>query len=195
MRSMRWAAVGLAVLAAGAARGADVYEVDKAHTALSFAVKHMMVSTVKGSFKDFSGTIEFDPAKPLELKASAKIAVASIDTANADRDKHLRSPDFFNAEAHPEITFAVAGLEKSGDQTFMAGELTMKGVTKKVSVPVTVNGPVNDPYGNTRIGIEGSFTVNRKDYGINFHKVLDNGGLVVGDDVKIEISVEGVKKK
>lgn len=186
-----------AILAAAVASPvlADTYDIDAAHTTIGFGVKHMVVSTVKGSFGEFSGEFKFDPAQPATLTGSATIKVDSITTANKKRDDHLKAADFFDAAKFPEIKFTVTGGEKSGDQVIVKGKLTIKDTTKDVSIPVTVNGPIEDPWKNQRVGIEGSFKINRKDYGLNFDAKLANGGLVVADEVTIEIHAEGTKRK
>ena len=192
----------VAVVAAGLVASASLaraevveFDVDASHTFVSFAVKHMVVSTTKGKFNDFSGSFSVDPADPTTLKASAKINVTSVDTANEKRDDHLRSPDFFDAAQFPEITFVTTGTEKTEDGVVLTGDLTIKGVTKSVSIPVSVNGPITDPWGNARYGFEGGTKVNRQDWGLTWSKTMDGGGLVVGDEVRIEISVEGIQKK
>lgn len=187
------AAVFAAALAAPVL--ADTYDVDAAHTTLGFGAKHMVVSTVKGSFSEFKGEFSFDPAKPEATKASATVQVSSISTANKKRDDHLKAKDFFDAEKFPQIKFESTSAEKSGDGYVLKGKLTIKETTKEVAIPVSINGPVEDPYHNQRVGIEGGFKINRKDYGLNFDSKLANGGLVVGDEIAIDISVEGIKRK
>lgn len=194
MKNMKWLAALLAVAVAGPVL-ADTYDLDAAHTTLGFGVKHMVVSTVKGKFADFKGEFEFDAAKPEAFKSSTTIQVKSITTENQKRDDHLRSADFFDAEKFPTLTFVGEGLEKSGDGYTLKGKLTIKETTKEVSFPVSVNGPIQDPWGNQRVGIEGSLKINRKDYGLKFDGKMASGDLVVGDDVKIEISTEGIKRK
>ena len=174
---------------------ADTYDLDASHTTLGFGVKHMVVSTTKGKFDEFKGEIQFDPANLAAFSAKAAIQVKSVNTRDEKRDEHLRGADFFDAAKFPEITFESTKLEKSGDGHTLSGKFTIKGVTKDVSIPVTVNGPITDPWGNVRLGLEGSFTINRKDYGISFSKAMDGGGLVVGDDVKIDLSIEAIKRK
>lgn len=184
------------VLAAGSpALGADVYQVDPQHTDVGFSIRHMVINNVKGSFRDFAGTIEYDGKDPLTLKAGGTIKVASIDTGIAGRDEHLRGPDFFDVGKYPEITFQGERVEKQGDGYALIGKFTMHGVTKEIALPFTLSGPIVDPYGKTRIGIESSLTLNRQDYGINWSKTLDNGGLMVGNDVKIEIGIEAVRQE
>ena len=188
----------LAALVAAAVAGpvlADTYDIDPAHTTFGFAVKHMVVSTVKGNFTEFKGEFSFDPANPGEAKASAIIQTKSINTGVEKRDGHLKSPDFFDAAKYPEIKFESSSFEKSGDGYVIKGKLTIKETTKDVSIPVSINGPIEDPYKNQRVGIEGGFKINRKDYGLNFDGKLASGGLVVGDEVTIEISAEGIKRK
>lgn len=173
---------------------AATYAIDASHTTIGFAVKHMVVANVKGSFGEFSGTINYDPEAPESTAASAVIKVDSIDTNNADRDEHLKNSDFFDAEKFPEITFETTRVEGSAPNMTLIGNLTMKGVTKEISLPVELNGPITDPWGNERIGISGVAEINRQDFGINWNKMLDNGGLVVGDIVKLMIEVEGIKQ-
>ena len=185
------AAVGF--LVAGVA-SADVYKIDAAHTTVGFTIRHMVINNVVGSFKQFEGTFEYDGADVATMKLSGKIQATSIDTGIAARDEHLRGPDFFDVAKYPEITFQSARVEKQGDQYMMYGSFTMHGVTKEISLPFTISGPIVDPYGKTRIGVESSITLNRQDYGINWSKTLDNGGLVVADEVKVELGIEAVKQ-
>ncbi len=171
----------------------DVYHLDKAHTTIGFSVKHMVITTVPGKFKDFDGSITYDPKNPLATSAEVTIKTASINTGNEKRDGHLRSPDFFNAEKYPVITFKTNRIEKRNGQLVAIGDLTMRGVTKEIELPFTVSGPIVDPWGKTRIGIEASTTINRKDFGVSWNKALDSGGVVVSDEVKIKIHAEAVK--
>jgi polyisoprenoid-binding protein YceI len=187
----------LAALLAAVASGAYAasYELDPSHSSIGFGVKHMVVTTTKGQFATYTGGFSFDPADPASLKAQATIQVASVDTRNAKRDDHLRSADFFDVAAHPEITFVSKSAEKMGDEVVLTGDLTIKGVTKEIKLPLIVNGPITDPYGNVRLGLEGKTRINRLDYGITWSKNLDGGGLVVGDDVTLDIVIEGTQKK
>ena len=173
---------------------ADTYEIDASHSGLGFATKHMVISTVRGSFEEFTGSFEYDGKDAASLKASATIKTASIGTKNAKRDDHLRSPDFFDATQFPEITFVSTRTEATADGAILHGNLTMRGVTKEIALPVVISGPVTDPWGKSRVGLEGKAKINRKDWGINWSKSMDNGGLVVSDDVTLEIAVEGIKK-
>lgn len=188
----------IAALAIAALTGpimAATYDLDPAHTTFGFGVKHMVIATVKGQFDDFKGEFTYEADKPEAFAASAVIQVKSINTQNAKRDDHLRSPDFFDAEKFAELSFVATGLVPSGDGYTMNGKLTIKDVTKDVSIPVTLAGPITDPWGNERIGIEGSFKINRLDYGLNFSGKLESGDMIVGDTVTIDIQAEGIKRK
>ena len=177
------------------AMGSDVYQIDPQHTDVGFSIRHMVINNVKGSFKDFAGTIEYDGKDLLGLKAGGTIQVKSVDTGIAKRDEHLRSPDFFDVEKYPDIKFQGERVEKQGEGFAMVGKFTMHGVTKDITIPFTLSGPVKDPWGQSRIGLEANLTLNRQDYGVNWNKTLDNGGVLVGDEVKIEINAEAVKQE
>lgn len=174
---------------------AATYEIDASHSDIGFGVRHMVISTVRGSFGDFAGSFEYNPEDLASFSASASIKVASIDTKNAKRDDHLRNADFFDAPQHPEITFATTRVEPSAEGLVLYGDLTMKGVTKEIALPITLHGPITDPWGNVRAGFEGSVVINRQDWGISWSKAMDQGGLVVDDKVTITVSVEGIEKK
>jgi polyisoprenoid-binding protein YceI len=174
---------------------ADVYTIDKGHSEVSFQVRHL-VTQVRGSFNDYQGTINLDPANLERSSVDFQIKADSIDTNLADRDKHLRGEDFFFAEKYPQITFKSKSIKKTGKDTYdVAGTLTMRGVSKEVTLPVTFLGTVKDPWGNEKAGFATDLTLNRKDYGINWNAALDNGGVVLSDDVKISINLETQKKK
>ena len=192
MKRMVW--MVLMTVAAVSARAAS-YELDASHSSIGFGVKHMVVSTTKGEFTEYTGGFEYDAADPASLKANATIKVASVNTRNAKRDDHLRNSDFFDVANHPEITFVSKSAEAVGDQVVLTGDLTIKGVTKEIKLPLTVNGPVTDPWGNVRVGLEGKTKINRHDFGITWSKAMDGGGLVVGDEVTLDIVVEGTQKK
>jgi polyisoprenoid-binding protein YceI len=171
------------------------YNVDAAHSSVGFSVSHL-VSKVKGSFKKFEGSFSFDAAKPEASKVTAEAFVASVDTNDAKRDTHLQSEDFFDAKKFPKFTFVSKKFTSNGDKKFkMAGDLTMRGVSKPVIFDVDFSGEGDDAWGNHRVGFDATTKVNRKDYGINWNKALDKGGFVVGDDVTININVEGLEKK
>lgn len=171
-----------------------VYQVDPAHTEVGFSVRHMVVSNVKGRFNDVAGAFTFDPSNPAAFTANATIKVASISTRNDQRDGHLKSPDFFDAEKFPEITFAATRVENKDGDLVLHGNLTMKNVAREIAMPIETSGPITDFDGKQRAGFEGSVKVNRQDWGIAFNGKLANGDLVVGDEVKITVSVEGVKQ-
>ena len=181
----------VAVLLLSKANATDNYKIDPAHTRLGFSVRHMGVSNVKGHFHEFVGSLVLDNGSIQE--ANATIQVKSVNTGIEKSDNHLRTADFFEAAKYPEITFKTKRVEKSGDQTILIGDFTMRGVTKEVRLPVTLSGPVKDPQGNTRIGLEAKTTVNRKDYGMKFNAVMETGGLMLGEEVTIEINAEAVK--
>jgi polyisoprenoid-binding protein YceI len=179
----------------GLAFSADTYQVDPNHSAVQFSAKHLLISTVTGKFKEFSGTISYDDKDITKSSVSGTIKTASLDTVVADRDNHLRSADFFDVEKNPEITFKSTKIEKSGDGVTVTGDLTIKGVTKEVKFPATVNGPIKDPWGNSRLGFSFNLEINRMDYGISWSKTMDSGGLVVSKEIKIQIDGEAVVKK
>ncbi len=177
------------------ARAADAYTIDVSHSKVGFSVSHMVISDVEGRFKEFSGMIQVDEQDPAKSSVEVTIKVASIDTENEKRDEHLRSADFFDAPKFPEITFRSVKVEKKGNAYVATGALTIRGVMKTVSIPFTATGPIKDPWGNTRRGFKGSLTLNRQDYGVSWSNKLDGGGLVVGDEVTVSLSVEAVKKQ
>src|SRR5665213_2420290 len=168
---------------------ADTYTIDPNHTSFTFVVKHMMISNVPGEFDKFDGQIIYSPTDLANSKANITIDVSSINTHIAKRDAHLNSPDFFDSAKFPKITF----VSTKFTPTAITGNLTMKGVTKEVTIPVTISGPV-DMMGHQAIGITGSVIINRQDYGINWNKTLDQGGLAVSNDVVITISIEADQK-
>ena len=186
---------GLLTALAGSALAADEYAIDATHTNIGFGVKHMVVSTVKGNFKEFSGAIMLDEADMAKSSVKVTIKAASIDTNNQKRDDHLRSDEFLDAENYPEITFESRKIAKKGDGFVATGTLTIHGVSKEVSIPFELAGPIEDPWGNIRVGIAGELTINRRDYGLSWDNKLADGGLVVADDIKIELNIEAVRQK
>ena len=184
-----------AFLAASPAVAADTYVIDKGHSEALFTIKHMM-SRVTGRFSDLAGTINVDAANPAASSVEFTINTASIDTSVADRDKDLRSPNFFDVEKYPTITFKSSKVTSAGKDKFtVEGSLTMHGVAKQVSLPVEFLGYGKDPWGNDKAGFAVETVLNRKDYGLNWNKALDQGGFLLGDDVKVVISLEAAKKK
>ncbi len=185
------AGAGLAALLALPAGAAEQYTIDTVHSTVQFTATHMVISKVKGFFRTVEGTIEYAPEHPERSLVKVRIDAASIDTRNDKRDAHLRSADFLDAEKYPDITFVSTKVERAGDRWLAHGTLTIRGVSKPVTIPFTVNGPITDPWGNRRIGIEAEpITINRQDFGVSWNKTLDTGGLVVGDDVQIDLDVE-----
>ncbi|MEA2599830.1 MAG: hypothetical protein QOF89_822 [Acidobacteriota bacterium] len=169
---------------------AETYSIDPGHSEVSFTVRHM-VTNVRGRFNDFAGTISMDPKNLPKSSVEFHVKATSIDTAVPDRDKHLRSADFFDVEKYPEISFKSDSIAPAGkDKYNVTGTLTMHGVSKKVTLPVSFLGQAKDPWGGTRAGFETATTLNRKDYGIVWNKAIDNGGVLLGDDVKVEINLE-----
>ena len=174
---------------------ADTFTIDKAHSQVGFRVRHL-ISKVPGRFTDFSGAITADAAAPTAATVSFTIQATSIDTDNAQRDKHLRSADFFDVEKYPTIEFKIRKVTPTGkDRYDVAGSLTMHGVTREVTLPVVFLGLAKDPWGSERAGFEIATTLNRKDYGIVWNQTLDTGGLLLGEDVEISINIEAVKAK
>lgn len=176
----------LSVFAAASVQ-AQTWNLDAAHTSVDFAIKHLAVSTVKGQFDKVEGKVTGDPKTPAGLVADVTIQATSVSTNSEKRDEHLRSPDFFDVAKFPTIVFKGEKTEVRSGKLFLLGSLTLHGVTKKVEIPFEANGPVVDPYKNTRIGLEGSFTLKRADYGITSFPG------VVGDEVKVDISAEFIQ--
>jgi polyisoprenoid-binding protein YceI len=174
---------------------ADEYTVDPAHSSVGFTTTHLMVSRVSGQFDKFEGTVNYDPSNLDASKVDMKVETSSVDTHNEKRDTHLKSPDFFDAEKFPAITFVSKKIAKEGDKYTITGDLTIKDVTKEVTLPATIAGPVNGPMGGPIIGITATGKINRQDYGVKWNKTLDSGGVMVSDDVDINVSLEAHKKE
>ena len=170
------------------------WTIDAAHTRIGFAARHAMVSKVRGGFNEFEGSLHLDADNPGASNAQLTIQVASIDTRNAQRDAHLRTNDFFDAPTFPQITFASSSVTQTDAEHFeVQGDLTIKDVTKPVDVQWELTGVATDPHGNLRIGFEGTATLNRTDYGVNFNATLEAGGVLVSEKVTLELDVEAVK--
>ena len=168
------------------------YSIDKAHSEVSFQVRHLLTK-VRGRFSDFNGTIEFDAENPERSLVDVEIRAASIDTNERDRDAHLRSADFFDVEKIPVLTFRSTKIRRYSDERFaVTGDLTIHGVTRSVSFEASLLGTAKDPWGNERIAFEAETTINRKDFGLTWNAALETGGFLVGDDVKISLSVQAV---
>lgn len=171
------------------------YNIDPAHTRIGFVARHAMVTKVRGSFNEFTGSGYFDADSPSASRLELTLQVASIDTRNADRDNHLKTNDFLDLENYPTIRFVSTSVEKTGDDTYeVTGDLTIKDVTKPVTVEFELSGPVQDPWGNTRIGLDGNAVINRKDWGVNFNVALEAGGLLVSDRITLEFEVAAIKE-
>jgi polyisoprenoid-binding protein YceI len=167
------------------------WAVDPAHSKVGFAVKHMGIATVRGVFGEFSGSLEVGD----EIKASGSVKTASVDTNEPQRDDHLRSADFFDAAAHPELTFASKSIEAVDDETFtITGELTLHGVTREVQLTAEVQGVDTDPWGNERVGVEITGQLSRSDYGMTFNQALGSGNMLVSDKVKLALDISAVKQ-
>jgi polyisoprenoid-binding protein YceI len=168
------------------------YAIDPSHTELGFAVRHMAVSKVRGRFSTFEGTLEL-AEKPADSKVSVTIDAGSVDTRDENRDAHLRTNDFFDAENHPKWTFVSTSITAEDGTDFkVVGDLTIRGVTKSVTLDASLEGVVKDPYGNHRVGFSASTTINREDFGVAFGAVMEAGGLVVAKKVDIQIEAEAV---
>lgn len=174
----------------------STWEFDPAHTSVEFRVKHMMVTTVKGRFTGVQGKIIGNVEDPAQSDVNVVIDAASIDTRNDQRDAHLRSADFLDVEKFPHITFKSAHVEHIGDDELkVIGDLTVRNVTKEVTLDVTLNGTGKSPYGMELTGLEAKTTINRKEFGLNWNVALETGGWLVGDEIKIEIDVEAIKQQ
>ena len=170
------------------------YTIDPAHTRLGFSARHAMVTTVRGSFKEFTGTAHIDAANPSASSVTLTIQAGSIDTGQADRDGHLVSADFFDVENNPTITFVSTKVDKVDDDTWaVTGDLTIKGSTKPVTIAFDETGSAQDPFGNVRVGFEGATTVNRKDFGLTWNAALETGGVLVSEKIKLEFDVSAIK--
>jgi polyisoprenoid-binding protein YceI len=169
------------------------YVIDPTHSRIGFAARHAMVTKVRGSFNEFEGSGYFDAENPSGSKAQLTIQAASIDTRNPDRDAHLRSNDFFDMENHPEITFVSTNVETGDGNYRVTGDLTIKGVTKPVTVDFEYNGTAVDPFGNTRVGFEGKTAINRKDWGVNWNAALEAGGVLVSEKVTLEFEISAIR--
>lgn len=191
-RSIRFASITAALGVIWSANAADTYKVDPAHTRVGFSVRHLGISHVKGRFREFSGALvlEGDVLK----EAIATIQTQSVDTGVAQRDNHLRTADFFDATNYPTITFRTKQVKGKGEHLTLVGDFTMRGVTKEIRLPVTLSKPIKDPWGNTRVGLEGKMKLNRKDYGLRYNQLLPTGIAAVSDEVELEITAEAFKE-
>ena len=184
--------IAATLLLGSVAYATDTYNIDPAHTSIGFSVRHLGLNNVKGQFKEFAGVIVLDDGRIAEARGT--IQVKSVDTGVQQRDNHLRTADFFDATNYPTITFKTKRIETTGGQIVMISDFTMRGVTKELRLPAKLAGPSKDPWGNLRIGLEAKTKLNRKDYGINYHQVIETGVLGVGEEVELEINAEAVKE-
>lgn len=173
----------------------STYVIDKVHSEVAFSVRHL-VTKVRGRFSEFEGTIQFDPAHPEQSSVNFTVQASSVDTNAADRDTHLRSEDFFHVEKFPTITFISTKVTPNGGNEFsVSGPLTIRGVVKDVALPVSYLGSGKDPWGNEKAGFETEITLNRKDFGLIWNAALETGGFLVGDDVKIALTIQAAAQK
>jgi polyisoprenoid-binding protein YceI len=196
MKTLLRLALALLLAALPTLAAATTWQIDPAHAHIEFKVRHLMVAWVKGSFPDIAGSVEFDEATPAQARINVTIGTASIDTNNAKRDEHLRSPDFFDVASFPQMTFTskkiVAG---AGPVSQIVGDLTIRGVTREVTLTIDELTPIiNDPWGHQRRGATARTEINRKDFGLTWNKAIEAGGVAVGDEVKITIDIELIKK-
>lgn len=176
-------------------RTTGTWKADPAHSSIEFSVRHLMVSTVTGRFKSFRTHVDLDESALEKSSVTAEIDGASVDTGIVDRDNHLRSADFFDVANHPTIRFRSTRVEPAGgDSGAVHGELTIRGVTRPVTLNVSYLGEVKDPWGNRRRGFTAETTLNRKDFGVSWNQVLDSGGVVVGDKIKVVLNIAAVKQ-
>jgi len=187
----------LAILfAVSFAADAAEYDLDLAHSSVTFKIKHLGISTVTGRFDKFTGTLEVDPVNLKSLKTTATIDVSSVDTDNDKRDEHLRQPDFFDAAKYPQMKFVTKEVKESGkNKLAIAGDLTLRGVTKPVVLDAEFTGALKDPWGGERAAFTATTTIKRLDFGVGPDQKLETGGLMVGNEVRIEIEIEAIKKK
>src|SRR6185436_10529763 len=195
MSKTRSAVLAASLAFAAPALAGDTYSFDKAHTNVGFQVRHIFTN-VSGKFTDFAGTIQVDRAKPESSTVEFTIQASSIDTSDQRRAQHLRSADFSDVANNPAGTFKSTSVKANGkDSWLVTGDFTMHGVTKSIMLPVTLLGEGKDPMGNEKMGLETGLTLNRKDYGLNWNRTLETGGVLVGDEVKVQIAVEANKAK
>jgi polyisoprenoid-binding protein YceI len=170
------------------------WRLDMQHSSIHFTVRHLLVAKVRGRFTRWSGTLRFDESNPSAASVEVSIDAGSIDTSEAQRDAHLRSPDFFDVARYPHITFKSTKVERTSGTTYkVKGELTIRGITRPAALEVEYGGALRDPFGHDRAGFSARAVVDRKEFGITFNQVLDHGGLALGELVTIDIDVEATK--
>jgi polyisoprenoid-binding protein YceI len=171
------------------------YAIDPAHSEVGFAVRHLMISKVRGNFTGFSGTVSLDAGGDIPTKINGTVDATSVDTREEKRDAHLRSADFFDVENHPQITFASTSITGSGNDFSVVGDLTIRGTTKSVTLKGEVGGHTTDPWGNDRIGYSATTRINRKDFAVNFNQALETGGVMISDEVDLALEISAVLQK
>jgi polyisoprenoid-binding protein YceI len=176
-----------------ASAGIRTFEIDRSHSEVAFQVRHLF-GRVRGRFTDFAGQIQYDESQPENSRVDVVVHAVSIDTAEPDRDKHLRTGDFFEVEKYPTLTFHSTSVQPKGDGLEVTGDLTIHGVTKRITFPATLLGAGRDAYGAEKVGFEAEFKINRKDFGLHWNAPLETGGFLVGDEVKVMISVQAKVK-
>lgn len=187
--------LALTLVAGGANAAPATYTIDKDHSNVQFTVRHLMITDVAGRFKDFEGTFTFDQDKGTVTDATFSADAASIDTNNAKRDEHLRSPDFFDTKKFPKLTLTNSKITKTGKDTYKwNADLTMHGVTKPVTFDLVHKGNIKDAWGNQRAGFQAMGKVNRKDFGLTWNKAIEGGGVTVGDEVTINLDASAIQK-
>ena len=169
------------------------YTLDVSHSRLGFVARHAMVTKVRGQFGAFTGTARIDEATPANSRVELSIDVTSVDTGSADRDGHLTSGDFFDAETYPTWTFTSTGVSRDGSDWTIVGDLTIKDVTLPVTLEFEQTGSAQDPFGNVRVGFEGETTINRKDWGLTWNAALETGGVLVSDKIKLEFDISAIR--
>ncbi len=175
---------------------AATYDIDNSHSSVGFKIKHMAISNVKGTFTEFTGTFDFTPGNSENWAVEAVIQLKSLSTGDQKRDEHLFGEEFFDVEQYPTMVFKSTGVKMEDDEEGeLMGTLTMHGVTLPVTLDLEVGGTVTDPWGNERAGFSATGKINRKDWGLSYGTVMESGGLLIGNDVKISLEIEGVKQK
>ena len=169
------------------------YAIDTSHSRLGFVARHAMVTKVRGHFTDFTATAHIDAENPAASSVELNIDVTSVSTGSPDRDGHLRSPDFFDVENFPAMTFRSTDVSRDDDEWTITGDLTIKDVTRPVTIEFEETGTAVDPFGNTRVGFEGDVTVNRKDWGLSWNAALETGGVLVSEKIKLEFDISAIK--
>jgi len=180
---------------AGTTAGLTTWDIDPAHSHVEFAVRHMMIATVKGRFGDVQGTVRTRGSDFTTAEVNVTINVASVDTRQEQRDAHLRSPDFFDAEQFPTMTFRSTRVTKDGDDYRVTGDLTIRGNTREVTLTVTSEGQVRDPWGKDRAGFSATTKLSRKEFGLSWNAALETGGFVVDDTIKVTVDAELVRQE